>query len=493
MRERIVRLSLCTGLLLVLSSTVVASAVPRNVILIDWDGTRRQQVDRSLAEEKLPVLQSLIDRGVYVKIDVENVTDTRAAWMQLLTGYAPKPAGDSDRQTPPAPKGTSILQRLEKHFGPEKFVTVALIGSHRTLSELPVAAASLPSQTQAAGVPSPAASPRANSPAPDVWEDDLVGNDEVGARAVELLEEYQDQPFFFFIRFARTADTEQDKNANDSTEALVSYDRWTGRIMDKIKQLGLTGRTQFYVTADRGLNEEKPERGFASHVFLATDNKAVYRDGRRQDIAPTILEAFGLGLGKIEPPLDGISLTKVDTRPPASGLDRKPDVVYVPTPMSVVNKMLELAQVKQSDVVYDLGCGDGRIPVTAAKRFGCRAFGYDIDPKRVAESLENVEKNGVGHLVTIEQRDIFTLDLSGADVVTLYLLPSLNVKLIPQLEKLKPGSRIVSHDFDMRGVKPDQVVEITGGNGTYINHTVYLWTCPLNKVDEPDEGDDGID
>ncbi len=155
--------------------------------------------------------------------------------------------------------------------------------------------------------------------------------------------------------------------------------------------------------------------------------------------------------------------------------------------------MLELAQVKQSDVVYDLGCGDGRIVVTAAKRFGCRAYGYDIDPQRVAESLDNVAKEGVGHLVTIEQKDIFTLDLSKADVVTLYLLPSLNVKLIPQLDKLRPGSRIVSHDFDMRGVKPDQVVQVTS-DGVYISHTVYLWSCPLNKVDEPDEdSDDGVD
>jgi ribosomal protein L11 methylase PrmA len=161
---------------------------------------------------------------------------------------------------------------------------------------------------------------------------------------------------------------------------------------------------------------------------------------------------------------------------------RKPDVIYVPTPQNVVEKMLELAKVSQSDVLYDLGCGDGRIPVTAAKEYGCRAFGYDIDPKRVKESLENVQKNGVGHLVTIEQKDIFTLDLSGANVVTLYLLPSLNVKLIPQLEKLKPGSRIVSHDFDMQGVTPDQVVHVGGdGNSSYYEHTVFLWTPPLKK------------
>jgi hypothetical protein len=165
---------------------------------------------------------------------------------------------------------------------------------------------------------------------------------------------------------------------------------------------------------------------------------------------------------------------------------RKPDVIYVPTPPEVVEKMLELAEVKKDDLVYDLGCGDGRIVVTAAKKYGCKCVGYDIDPKRIKESLENVEKNNVGDLVRIEQEDIFTLDLSKANVITLYLLPSLNVKLIPQLEKLKPGSRIVSHDFDMRGVTPDKVVKINSDN-EYNEHTIYLWTTPLKKENSSEE------
>ena len=160
---------------------------------------------------------------------------------------------------------------------------------------------------------------------------------------------------------------------------------------------------------------------------------------------------------------------------------REPDVIFVPTPQDVVDKMLELAKVSKDDLVYDLGCGDGRIVVTAAKKFGCKAKGYDIDPKRIQESLQNVKDNGVEDLVTIEQKDIFTLDLSKANVVTLYLLPELNVKLIPQLEKLKDGSRIVSHDFAMEGVEPDQVVRITSEKDDY-DHTVYLWTVPLKKV-----------
>jgi predicted RNA methylase len=158
----------------------------------------------------------------------------------------------------------------------------------------------------------------------------------------------------------------------------------------------------------------------------------------------------------------------------------EPDVIFVPTPQDVVDKMLELAKVKKGDLIYDLGCGDGRIVVTAAKKYGCRAIGYDIDPQRVEESLENVEQNNVGHLVRIEQKDIFTLDLSRANVVTFYLLAEMNVELIPQLERLRPGSRIVSHDFDMEGVKPDEVVQLVSEEDGR-EHEIYLWTSPLKK------------
>jgi precorrin-6B methylase 2 len=166
--------------------------------------------------------------------------------------------------------------------------------------------------------------------------------------------------------------------------------------------------------------------------------------------------------------------------PVRSEEDKKPDVIFVPTPQDVVDAMLELAAVKKDDVVYDLGCGDGRIPVTAAKKYGCKAWGFDVDPKRIEESNENVKKNKVGELVTIDKKDIFTLDLSKANVVTLYLLPSLNVKLIPQLDKMKDGSRIVSHSFDMEGVKPDKVIKVKPKDSGS-EHTVYLWTTPLKK------------
>jgi precorrin-6B methylase 2 len=170
---------------------------------------------------------------------------------------------------------------------------------------------------------------------------------------------------------------------------------------------------------------------------------------------------------------------------------KEPDVIYVPTPHDVVAKMLELANVQKDDFLYDLGCGDGRIVVTAAKRFGCKAVGYDIDPQRIKESLDNVAVNNVGNLVTIEQKDIFTLDLSKANVITLYLLPSLNVKLIPQLKKLKPGSRIVSHDFRMKGVKPDKIVELTSSEDN-AQHKVFLWTAPIKKRKKMKQAGDDV-
>jgi ribosomal protein L11 methylase PrmA len=158
---------------------------------------------------------------------------------------------------------------------------------------------------------------------------------------------------------------------------------------------------------------------------------------------------------------------------------REPDVIFQATPLDVVEKMLELAEVRKGDVVYDLGCGDGRILVAAAKKYGARAFGWDIDLKLVKEARENAVQNHVADSVTIELGDLFQVDLSKADVVTLYLLPELNVRLVPHLEKMKPGSRIVSHEFAMRGVQARKIVTVPSADGR--DHKIYLWVTPLER------------
>ena len=190
-------------------------------------------------------------------------------------------------------------------------------------------------------------------------------------------------------------------------------------------------------------------------------------------IAPAAVAAFCL---MATPVLSGQQTVQQDDKEAEPKL--KLDVPFVPTPHDVVEKMLELASVTKKDLVYDLGCGDGRIVVAAAKKYGCRAVGFDIDPKRIKESLENVAKNKVGHLVKIEKRSIFDVDLSQANVVTMYLLPDVNRKLIPQLRKLKPGSRVVSHSFSLKGIEPDKVVRFKSKKDKW-QHTIYLWTTPL--------------
>jgi SAM-dependent methyltransferase len=150
---------------------------------------------------------------------------------------------------------------------------------------------------------------------------------------------------------------------------------------------------------------------------------------------------------------------------------RRPDVIYVPTPQNVVDAMLGMAKVTKNDVVYDLGCGDGRIVITAAK-LGARGVGIDIDPQRIKEARENAKTAGVEDRVQFLETDLFTADISKATVVTLYLLPSLNLKLQPKLfQELRPGTRIVSHSFDMGDWEPEQTKEIE-------YRTIYFWTIP---------------
>ena len=159
---------------------------------------------------------------------------------------------------------------------------------------------------------------------------------------------------------------------------------------------------------------------------------------------------------------------------------RAPDVPYVPTTEEAVQAMLKLADVQKTDIVYDLGCGDGRIVVAAAKTFGAHAVGIDINPVRILEAKDNAKKAGVENLVRFEENDLFEADIHEATVVTLFLLSSVNLKLRPKLlQDLKPGTRVVSNTFDMGDWKPDK--EATVGDpaeDSYLSHHLYLWTVP---------------
>jgi SAM-dependent methyltransferase len=162
-------------------------------------------------------------------------------------------------------------------------------------------------------------------------------------------------------------------------------------------------------------------------------------------------------------------------QPQLKPLDKEPEVPYVPTHETVVAEMLKVAKVGKNDVLYDLGSGDGRIPITAAKRFGTRGVGVDIDPARITEARENAKKAGVADKVKFMQQDLFETDIKEATVVTLYLLPDVNLRLRPKLlADLKPGTRVVSHNYDMGDWKPLKTITVKVPE----EHTIYYWVVP---------------
>jgi outer membrane protein assembly factor BamB/precorrin-6B methylase 2 len=154
--------------------------------------------------------------------------------------------------------------------------------------------------------------------------------------------------------------------------------------------------------------------------------------------------------------------------------------IYVPTPQDVVEKMLELAAVKKTETLVDLGCGDGRIVVTAARKYGCKAIGYDIDPECVKMAKENVKKHALGERVTIERKDFFTVDLSKVDVVALYLPPKVLARLLPRLDRLPAGARIVSHAFALPGIAAKRTITVTAKEDG-LERKVFLYLTPLKK------------
>jgi SAM-dependent methyltransferase len=163
-----------------------------------------------------------------------------------------------------------------------------------------------------------------------------------------------------------------------------------------------------------------------------------------------------------------------------SAAGKTPDCVYVGTPNDVVDKMLDMARIKETDMVYDPGCGDGRMVVTAAKKYGCKGVGFEIVPELIERGRKLAQKRKVDNLVQIKDEDIFKVDYRRADVIVMYLLPDMITRLLPRFEKMKDGSRIVAHDYGIRGVTPDKT-ESVKSNEDNVTHTLYVYTLPLKK------------
>ncbi|MFH0914768.1 MAG: alkaline phosphatase family protein [Chloroflexota bacterium] len=305
------------------SPTPTVLSTPRNIILIGWDGAQRNHVKESLGRGELPNLKKLISEGNLVAIDIYRTTDTKAGWAQILTGYEPEVTGVyGNGRYQPIPRGYTIFERLESFFGSDRFVTVAVIGKKEHVDDDPPLRRPYREGDRIEGkiitedgkkyqlIPGkPYYHTRESL---DLFLNGLNEDEKVGSKALELLEQYKDKPFFFLVHFAQVDHKGHSfgENSREYNDALISADTWTGKLMEKLRQLNLYDKTLIYVTADHGFDEGMTSHNDAPYVFLGTNDPQVIRRGSRADIAPTILERFGLKLSQFTPPLDGHPLTK---------------------------------------------------------------------------------------------------------------------------------------------------------------------------------------
>ena len=307
LRIQFLLLSLILIVLLIAIPSCEGGDIPKNVILIGWDGAQRNHLLECLDREELPNLAKLISEGTLVAIDISEVTDTKAGWAQILTGYVAEiNLVFSNRQYEPIPSGYTIFERLEEFFGPDDFVTLAVIGKKGNVGADP------PQYKQDQVIPG---QPFYNAAMKmDKYTNGLEEDEIVGRMTIEQLERYQDEPFFFFVHFAEIDKMghKYGENSREYNDALISADTWTGRILETLKDLGLYNETLIYVTADHGFDEDKKSHKDAPHVFLATNDEEINRPGERWDIAPTILDRFGFDLGDINPPFSGSPLVISD-------------------------------------------------------------------------------------------------------------------------------------------------------------------------------------
>lgn len=325
-------------------------AQDHSALLVGWDGAHRAHVTSLLQEGKLPNLQALIAEGKLVDIDVTSgATDTKAGWTQILTGYKPEISGVyNNARFRDVPAGYSIFERLKAQYGNTNIACLAAIGKTMHCGEIrppfkkpfEEGSADLAADQKNRRKPG---QPGANekqmgiiveengqkfvvfngSPyytmhkSCDAWDYGLVKDLVVGDKALALLDQYGKTPFFFFVHFAEV-DHSGHRHGEDSKaydDAIISGDTQLGRMMAKLTELGVAEKTLIYVVSDHGFDLGSKRHGEAPHVFLGTNDKAVMRNGTRADIAPTVMAQLGLDLAKLEPALDGETLTKPATKP----------------------------------------------------------------------------------------------------------------------------------------------------------------------------------
>lgn len=270
---------------------------PKDIILIGWDGAQLDHVKECLGRGELPNLKKLSSEGSFVEIDIQgHQTETEPGFAQVLTGYDDEVSCvRGNDKFACIPSGYTIFERLEKHFGNDNFVTVALVNKgHRLNSNSPD-------------------KPYYNAgKASDVFRNGLNEDAIVAAEAIKLLEQYRGKPFFFFIQFAGPDKKghEFGENSKEYNDALISCDKFTGDIVKKLKDLNLYDKAIIYVTADHGFDEGQRGHGFAPYIFMATNDPCGINRGFQADVTPTILDRFGIDVKKIEPPLYGKPLSK---------------------------------------------------------------------------------------------------------------------------------------------------------------------------------------
>jgi hypothetical protein len=323
-----------------LDTTVIAEP-PSNIVLIGWDGAQRDHLEQMIARNEVPTLMALAAQGGMVDIHITTgATDTKAGWAQILTGYVPEKTGVfSNSKYQPIPEGYTLFERLETYFGSDNIVTLAIVGKKGNVDadgpeKIPFEQWAESQRRQGRQVPSPKTGMIVRQggtiiqengtfyvvfPAKpyfhaenhmDMFLNGVGENENVGMEALKNLDKYKDRRFFFFIHFAQPdhAGHSHGENSQEYTDAIKSDDEWTGKIVQKLKELDLYNETLLYITADHGFDEGRNTHSYAPFVFLATNDPKVARNGDRADITPTILKRFGLDLSKIEPPLDGAPL-----------------------------------------------------------------------------------------------------------------------------------------------------------------------------------------